>query len=125
MDSAPLLSLLDLPDEKALGIRALLTEESQWAHRPKEKLEKGAQIDLIIDRNDDCINLCEIKFSQDKFVIDAKYAKELEEKIAVFREVTKTKKTLFLTFITPFGLKKNQYSTSLVQNELTLEDLFS
>ncbi len=111
--------------KKALGISALLTNESQWSYRPKDESEKGAQIDLVIDRKDDCINICEIKFVSGEFVIDQRYAKELQQKIDVFRERTKTKKTIFLTFITPFGLRKNQYYTELVSKELTLEDFFN
>lgn len=111
--------------KKALGISAVLTEESQWSYRPKDKSEKGAQIDLIIDRKDDCINLCEIKFCQSIFTIDQKYARELEDKISVFRKHTKTTKTIFLTMITPFGIHKNEYFNGLVNKELILENLFS
>lgn len=111
--------------KKGLGISAVLTTESQWSYRPKNKSEKGVQIDLIIDRKDDCINLCEIKFYHTSFTIDQKYAQELRRKIAIFREHTKTNKTIFLTFITPFGLHKNEYSSELVNRELTLEDFFN
>jgi len=111
--------------KKALGISAVLTNESQWSYRPKNKSEKGAQIDLIIDRKDDCINLCEIKFYHTFFTIDQSYANELQRKIAIFREYTKTTKTIFLTILTPFGLHKNEYSEELVNRELTLEDFFN
>ena len=110
--------------KKKLGIAAVLTAESQWSYKPKDKSEKGAQIDLIIDRKDDCINLCEIKFYHKEFIIDQNYAKQLQRKIDVFREQTKTKKTIFLTFITPFGVHKNEYSSELVNNEITLDDFF-
>ena len=110
--------------KKKLGIAAVLTSESQWSYRPKDPSEKGAQIDLIIDRKDDCINLCEIKFYHAEFTIDQSYAKELQHKIDVFREKTKTTKTLFLTFITPFGLRKNEHSIQLVNQEVTLEGFF-
>ncbi len=110
--------------KKALGISAVLTNESQWSYRPKDKSEKGVQIDLIIDRKDDCINLCEIKFYYSLFTIDRNYAIELQHKISTFRKHTMTTKTIFLTFITPFGLHKNEYSRELVNCELTLEDFF-
>jgi hypothetical protein len=110
--------------KKKLGIAAVLTNESQWSYRPKDKSEQGAEIDLLIDRRDDCINLCEIKFHHTEFTIDQSYAKELQRKIDVFREQTKTTKTLFLTFITPFGVRKNEYSIGLVHREITLEDFF-
>lgn len=110
--------------KKKLGIAAVLTQESQWSYRPKDKSEKGSQIDLIIDRRDDRINLCEIKFYHNEFTIDQSYAKELQRKINVFREQTKTTKIIVLTFITPYGLRKNEYSTELVNREITLEDFF-
>ena len=110
--------------KKKLGISAVLTSESQWSYRPKNKSEQGAQIDLLIDRKDDCINLCEIKFYNSEFTIDQNYAKELQRKINVFREQTRTTKTIFLTLITPYGLRKNEYSTELVNQEICLEDFF-
>jgi AAA+ ATPase superfamily predicted ATPase len=97
--------------KRKLGIAAVLTQEFQWSYRPKDQSEKGAQIDLIIDRKDDCINLCEIKFHQTEFTIDQNYARELQRKIDVFREQTKTTKTIFLTLITPYGVRKNEYFT--------------
>lgn len=110
--------------KKALGISAILSSESQWSYKSKSKSERGVQIDLIIDRKDDCINLCEIKFFNMPFTIDKNYADELEHKIRVFREQTRTTKTIFLTFITPYGLHKNEHSISLVNQELTLNDFF-
>lgn len=110
--------------KKKLGIGAVLTSESQWSYRSKDQSEKGVQIDLIIDRKDDCINLCEIKFCHSKFTIDKDYALELRRKITVFREQTKTSKTIFLTIITPYGVQKNEYSTELVNQEIVLEDFF-
>ena len=64
-----------------------------------------------------------MKFSINDYTIDKKYAAELKNKLTAFREETKTKKALFLTLITSFGLTKNTY-TSLVQNELTMDVLF-
>src|SRR5262249_45322485 len=110
--------------KKSLGISAVLTQESQWTYKPKNKSEKGAQIDLIIDRKDDCIHLCEIKFCNTPFTIDKSYAAELEHKLSLFRQKTKTQKALFLTFITPFGIHPNEHSLNLVHSELTLDNLF-
>lgn len=110
--------------KRALGISSVLTIESQWSYRPKDKSERGAQIDLILDRKDDCINLFEIKFHHTLFTIDRKYADELRHKIALFREITKTTKTIFLTFITPFGIHQNEYSSELVNQSLVMDDLF-
>jgi hypothetical protein len=111
--------------KKSLGISAVLTFQSQWTYQPKKKSEKGTQIDLIIDRRDDCINLCEIKFHNSPFVIDKRYAEDLEQKVCTFREHSKTKKTIFLTMITPFGIVKNQHALGLVHQEVTLDALFS
>lgn len=110
--------------KKALGISAVLTTESQWSYKTSKNSEKGAQIDLVIDRKDDCINLCEIKFHHSTFTIDQKYASELEHKVSLFREKTKTSKTIFLTFITPFGFYENEYASALVNCQVTLNDLF-
>ncbi len=100
------------------------TEVSPWRYTPK-KGEKGAQIDLLLNRRDDTINLCEIKFANKKFTIDKKYAAELESKDRVFREQTKTAKTIFLTMITTYGVRKNEYYDELVQGEVVLEELFN
>lgn len=85
--------------------------------------ENGAQVDLIIDRRDQIINLCEMKFSINTFAIDKNYADELRNKISVFKQVTGTRKTVLLTMITTYGLKANSYS-SLIQNSLTMDALF-
>jgi len=109
---------------KALGISGTLYTYSNWYYKPKKKGEKGAQIDLVIDRPDNAINLCEIKFTDREFVITKKYAEELKYKIEIFREKTQTKKTVFFSFITPYGIKKNDYSIDIVDNEVLMENLF-
>lgn len=109
--------------KKALGIEGVLTEVSGWRHIPG-KGRPGAQVDLLLDRQDRCINICEMKFTTGEFVIDKKYAAELDGKLAVFRDATKTKSTLFLTMITTYGTKKNDHYTGRVQNEVLMGDLF-
>ena len=109
--------------KQALGIAGVYTEVSAWRYTPK-KGETGAQIDLLLDRADHTINLCEMKFARDEFVIDKKYAGELDNKIKVFKEQTKTRKTIFPTLITTYGTKQNIYYTGRVVSELTMEDLF-
>lgn len=84
----------------------------------------GAQIDLLIDRRDQTINLCEMKFSQSEFEITKQYDERLRERAAMFRAVTKTRKALHQTFVTTYGLKKNMYSGN-VQSEVVLDDLFT
>ncbi|MEO7045963.1 MAG: ATP-binding protein, partial [Ferruginibacter sp.] len=110
--------------KSALGIAAVNTQESVWRYIPG-KGEKGAQIDLLIDRQDNCISICEMKFSTSVFTIDPSYAMELKNKLNVFREKTKTKKTLFLTMLTTHGVKQNSNYLGLVQQDLQMNILFS
>lgn len=107
--------------KKALGISGVYTTTSSWR---SAAVKSGAQIDLVIDRRDRVVNLCEMKFSIHKFVIDAKYAEELRNKIGVFKTETKTRNSVFLTMITTYGLQPNIHSVGLVQNDLTMQDLF-
>lgn len=109
--------------KRALGIEGVYTEVSIWRY-VGNKEEQGAQIDLLIDRQDRCINLCEIKFSNEEYVIDKKYAGELDNKVRVFREQTKTRKTIFPTLITSYGTRKNDHYVGRVQAEVVMEDLF-
>ena len=81
------------------------------------------QIDLVIDRRDQTINLCEMKFSFNKFEIDKKYDEDLRNKISTFKTETKTRKAVFITLISTFGLQSNQYSGN-VQNDLKMNILF-
>lgn len=106
--------------KQALGISGIVSNVLSWKSK---KTEPGAQIDLIIDRKDDVINLCEIKYSQDEFVIDSAYEKELIHKVETFKSETATKKALWSTMITLSGLKKNIHS-GVVIKELTADDLF-
>ncbi len=117
-----LICMTHLPEiKKALGIEAVQTEVSSWKSRNQEN---GTQIDLIIDRRDQTINLIETKFSISPFTISGKYAEELRNKIGAFKEESKTRKSVFLSMITTFGLKQNEYSGGLVQSQLTMDDLF-
>lgn len=109
--------------KKALGIKSVYTETSMWRYCPKNA-GQGVQIDLLIDRQDRCINICEIKFSIVEFEITRKYAKELENKMNVFRESTKTRKALFMTMVTTYGVKNIGSHVGLVQNEIRMDALF-
>lgn len=109
--------------KQALGIAGVYTEASAWRYIPK-KGEAGAQVDLLLDRQDHCINVCEMKFAGGEFVIDKKYAGELDGKVKVFRHQTKTRKTIFPTMITTYGTKQNMYYTGRIVAEVVMEDLF-
>jgi hypothetical protein len=105
----------------ALGIAGVHSVEGSWVGKGDES---GAQVDLLIDRDDNVINLCEMKFTPGPFSIDKKYAGELASKVEVFRSATRTRKAIFLTFVTSGGLVQNTYSRQLVQNEVPLDALF-
>jgi AAA+ ATPase superfamily predicted ATPase len=108
--------------KKELGISGVYTEESAWRYLSGN--EKGAQIDLLLDRRDKVINLCEMKYSESEFTIDKTYATTLENKRDVFRSQTKTKKSIFLTFVTTFGITNNEYAKRLIQNSITMNVMF-
>jgi len=104
-----------------LKIAGINSSHGSWLEKNKTK---GAQLDLLIDRSDKVINVCEMKFYNTAYTINKSYANEIANKTNTFLESTKTRKSLFVTFITTYGLKPNKYSLQLVQNELTLENLF-
>lgn len=105
--------------KKALGINGIYSENASWRSKENE-----AQIDLLIDRKDKVITVCEMKFSQEAFVITKDYADKLRQKLNVFKAESKTKKSVFLAMITTFGVQVNSHSLGLVQNSLLLDDLF-
>ena len=106
--------------KKSLGISGVSTREVAWKSK---KTKPGAQIDLLIDRKDDVINVCEMKYSQEEYEIDSKYEKELVHKVEVFRGETGTTKALWLTLITMNGIKNNKYKGSVVC-DITADELF-
>lgn len=110
--------------KRALGIDGVSTTTASWTERPGARAEDGAQIDLVIDRADRSINLCEMKFSEGPFTIDKASAKALRHKRETFRTVTGTRKTLFLTMVTTFGITRNEYGNELISNDLTMDSLF-
>ncbi len=103
--------------KQKLGVGMIQTTVNAWQNQ-------DTQIDLLIDRRDQVINLCEMKFSLNTFTIDKKYAENLGNKISTFREASQTRKSIYLTMITTFGLTQNNCSTSMVQNDLTMDALF-
>jgi hypothetical protein len=110
--------------KQGLGIAGVHTEHYVWRHTPKGQ-EQGAQIDLLIDRQDHSINICEMKFSKSEFEITKRYAEELQNKIDVFQSISKTNKSLFLTLVTTHGLKNRNSFLDLVQQEITMDVLFN
>jgi AAA+ ATPase superfamily predicted ATPase len=109
--------------KNALGISGLTTTQSSWWYKGDE-YNKGAQVDMLLDRPDNTINLMEIKFSTGPYSITKKYSEELRNKINTFIRVTNTRKNVFCCMIAPYGVEKNEHYLGVVQQQLTLEDLF-
>lgn len=106
--------------KQALGIAGVQTLIGSWN---STTVDKGAQIDLVIDRKDETVNLCEMKYCSTLFAIDKGYEEILRNKIQAFREETRTRKSLMLTLVTTYGLKENMHS-GCVQSQVLLDDLF-
>ena len=110
--------------KQALGIAAVETTEAAWDHRPREDDERGAQIDLLIDRKDAAVNLCEMKFSESEFLVEKRYADELRRKRDVFRSITGTRKSIFITLVTTFGVADNKHRRAVVDVQIGMDALF-
>lgn len=110
-----------------LSILGVLSSTYSWQCKPFTDSDgtqwKGGQIDMLIDRKDQVINICEMKYSVNEYVITEEYEKRLRDRQALFAKVTKTKKALQHTFITTYGIRQNLYS-GIVQSEVTMDDLF-
>ena len=107
--------------KRELGISGVQTNACSWlsaASSPK------AQIDLLIDRKDDAVNLCEMKYSRSEYEIDSEEEKRLERRVDVFRSETLTKKSIILTLVTTEGLKKNSHS-DIIQSLIVADALFA
>ena len=117
--------LLHVPQMKeALGIAGVATEVSSWRCQADEDLGvTGHQIDLLIDRSDNLINICEMKYSSSPYVVKKKDAFDWYKRVQDFLTVTKTGKSVIITLVTPYGLKWGEHA-SVVQKTLILDDLF-
>ena len=106
----------------ALGISGVRTDESLWSKKGTKEAE-GAQIDLIIERKDAVVNMCEIKFYSDEFVADKECHFALSRRERALREIIPKKASIYNTLITTFGLKRTEYFGDFV-SVVTLDDLF-
>lgn len=106
-----------------LGLRTILTKTSSWYHKGNDEIP-GAQVDLLIDRKDGMINLCEAKFSNKEFIVTKEYAAKLRQKRVVFEEVTKTKKATVTTLLSTYPAIRNKYYTDEIHSEVSMDDLF-
>ena len=110
--------------KKKLGISGILTNEYAWRCLPDESTgRRGVQIDLLIDRSDGIIDVCELKYSKDSYTITSEYAEELARKRNVFQSVTGTKKAIHSVMVTTDGLTQNEYWGD-IQAEIQLDDLY-
>lgn len=118
---------------KALGISGTYYSPCSWSYRPSEAirndenadedLKRGGQIDLLIDRNDKTISVCEMKYADREYEITKAYATHVEDRLRTFRKVTDTKKSFSIVYVTPFGLYNNMYARK-VNKQITADDLF-
>jgi uncharacterized protein len=118
------LCLKHIPQIKnALGISGVYAETSSFYQKGTAQ-EKGIQIDLLIDRKDNVINIFELKFYSGLMTLNKAYAEDLRDKITTFKEMTQTRKQVFLNLLTTFGLKQNEHSLGLIDKALTMDVLF-
>lgn len=119
--SFELLCLLHLDEiKKALGIDRILNDASAWRSRQPEQ---NTQIDLVIERADHNINLCEMKFSSGMYAIDKGYEQKLRERMSIFQAETMTRCSTRITLVTTYGVLQNKHS-GIVNDEVLLDDLF-
>jgi uncharacterized protein len=116
------LSRIDSPSWRAWSGYAY--ESICFQHIIAIKKARSVQIDLLIDRRDHVINLCEVKFTQQPFVLTKAHKGEFEKKLFSFKEETQTRKSVFPTLITTFSLKDGTHSSGFIQSVVTMDDLF-
>ncbi|MBR2090107.1 MAG: ATP-binding protein [Fibrobacter sp.] len=113
--------------KERLGISGVLSNSYSWSCKPFTDADgtnwDGGQIDLLIDRADKVINVCEMKYSAEEYAITKDYEKKLRDRIALFKKVSKTKKAVTCVFVTTLGVRQNAHS-GIVQHQITLDGLF-
>jgi uncharacterized protein len=107
----------------ALGISGVFTKISSWRFAGNDEID-GAQVDMVIDRNDGIIHLCEAKFSSKEYIITKEYIAKLRHKRAAFEHITKTKKAVVTSLLTTYPATKNKYYNEEIHSEISLEALF-
>ena len=107
--------------KEALGIAGVISSNSAWSKKADD--EEGTQIDLLIHRNDNVINMCEIKFVSEDFKVDKSYYRVLLGRPEKILQQVSPKISVYNTLITTFGLTHNEYS-GVFTNVVTMDDLF-
>ncbi|AEH01881.1 ATP-binding protein [Lacinutrix sp. 5H-3-7-4] len=110
--------------KEALGILGVETKVNSFLHRKDVNYPKGFQIDMLIDRKDNIINICEMKLYADEFAITKDYAQKLRTKREGLKTVTKSKKMVHITFISAYGVLENTHKMDLVENDFTTSIFF-
>ena len=108
--------------KKSLGISGVVTSTSAWSKKKDDT--EGTQIDLLIVRNDNVINMCECKFYSDEFAVDEAYFRKVSRRAEILLEKSSPKTAIYSTLITTYGLKQNEYRDAFI-NVVTLDDLFA
>lgn len=109
--------------KKALSIHDAM-KIGTWRYIPKSHdIENGAQIDLLFDRKDDAITICEIKYTDDAFILTKEYSNSVMKKIETYRRVTRVKKQIFVALVSANGMKENKYSKEVISYSINLDDL--
>ena len=106
----------------ALGISGITTNQSVWSKREDDK--DGTQIDMLIERNDHVVNMCEMKFYNKEFVVDKGYHKVLENRREILEGIIPRSSVVHSTLVTTYGIKYNEYSGDF-ENVVTMDDLFA
>lgn len=107
--------------KKALGISGVSTNQSAWSKKGVD--ETGTQIDMIIERKDNIVNMCEMKFYGGEFTVDKNYDQILRNRMLLLGKEISPKMAIHSVLITTFGLKYNEYSGDFVK-VITMDDLF-
>jgi uncharacterized protein len=118
------IAILHLPQIKAaLGISGVFTRHNSWKFKGNDELP-GTQIDLIIDREDRVINLCEAKFTQENYIMNAAAAAQMRQRKMIFKDISQTKKLVLATLLSTYPAIKNQHYLSEIDSEVTMDKLF-
>jgi hypothetical protein len=107
-----------------LGISGIISNVYSWTYKSKDNTDKGAQIDMLIDRDDNIINLCEIKFTQGEYELTEQYDLALRNKASLLQSKTKTRKGISLVMITSYGLLRNAWAND-INAQITMNELFN
>ena len=108
----------------ALSIGGVVTSSHYWSKTIKDKEKNGTQIDILLKRDDDVINIIECKYHNQEFIIDKKYAKELQNKEIVFQESSSYQGSINIVMITLAGVKQNEYYDEIVTYDIMIDELF-